>query len=133
MIITKGYKFRKRSIDFAPLVWRKYNWVANRYTNPIVYKPVWKQIEKMSEKRNSKIKLSVSAKKKSRKAKDLSRKWSYLSYKHNPYKIARNLGKYLLLQQKYRKVKYLKKTKLKKLEIGLLKENKGYKRSLGVW
>jgi len=106
IVIRKGYTFRKRSVDFAPLAWRNYYWVRNRYSTPVTYKPIWDQLEFLRDKRSDYINLKLKKRWKNWKARESFRKWSYLAYKHNPYKIVRNLGKYLILQQKYRDLKF---------------------------
>jgi len=135
MVLGKGYTFRKRSVDFAPLAWRNYYWVRNKYSTPITYKPIWNQIEYLRDKRSGYINLKLKEKWKNWKARENFRKWSYLAYKHNPYKIVRSLGKYLILQQKYRDLKFsaqgrVIRNKLRlQAYINFYKTNKGY---LGV-
>jgi len=69
IVIRKGYTFRKRSVDFAPLAWRNYYWVRNRYSTPVTYKPIWDQLEFLRDKRSDYINLKLKKKMKKLKSK----------------------------------------------------------------
>jgi len=69
IVIRKGYTFRKRSVDFAPLAWRNYYWVRNRYSTPVTYKPIWDQLEFLRDKRSDYINLKLKKKKMKKKLK----------------------------------------------------------------
>jgi len=95
--LTKQYKFRKRSVDFAPLAYRGYYWEV-KYTNPKEHRSIYEAIKRSQKRR----KLNLSSKLENI-SKDYTRpfiqKWDNYSYKSNPHKLLRNLGKSLLLKQ----------------------------------